>query len=253
MSLQTAERVSTEMSDNYVFARSLLAYLKAAEVIEGDVLEVGSGMGYGIEYVAPKAATYLAIDKYNTDIDPKHDNVRFQQMNVPPFEGIEDNTFDYVVSFQVIEHIQDDNLFVKEIHRVLKPGGKFVVTTPNKKMSITRNPWHIREYTIQELIDLLGKHFTKVDAQGVFGNDKINDYYEKNKASVRKITRFDIFDLQHRLPRQLLQIPYDILNRLNRRKLLKENTGLVSDISHDDYHVAEAKKGCYDLFYIATK
>ena len=44
----TAERVSREQSDNYVFQRSLLAYHKAAELIEGNVLEIGTGEGYGL-------------------------------------------------------------------------------------------------------------------------------------------------------------------------------------------------------------
>lgn len=254
MSGQTAERVSaTDMSDNYVFQRSLLAYLQAADMVSGTVLEIGAGMGYGIKHIAPKADRYMTIDKFPVEIDPAWTNVEFQQMEIPPLSGMEDNTYDYVVSFQVIEHIQDDHQYTKEIHRVLKPGGKFIVTTPNKKMSITRNPWHIREYTIQELKDLLGKYFSTVDANGVFGNKKIMDYYEKNKASVKKITRFDIFNLQYRLPRQILQIPYDVLNRRNRKKLLKENTGLVSDIHYTDYHISEAREGCFDLLYVATK
>lgn len=254
MSGQTAERVSaTDMSDNYVFQRSLLAYLRAAELVSGSVLEVGAGMGYGIEHIAPKAEHYMTIDKFPVNIDPLWTNVSFQQMEIPPLTGMADNTYDYVVSFQVIEHIEDDSAYTKEIHRVLKPGGKFIVTTPNKMMSITRNPWHVREYTIDELKGLLGKYFTKVEAYGVFGNQKIMDYYEKNKASVHKITRFDIFNLQYKLPRQVLQVPYDILNRRNRKKLLKENTGLVSDIHYTDYHIAEAKEGCFDLLYVATK
>lgn len=252
--LQTAERVSHEdKSDNYVFQRSLLAYLEAAKIVSGDVLEIGAGEGYGIEHIAPKAKSYLTLDKYPVHIDPKYTNVSFRQMNIPPLEGIEDESFDFVVSFQVIEHIQNDKKYVSEIHRVLRPGGKFIVTTPNKKMSITRNPWHVREYTIDELVTLLKASFSSVDAKGVFGNEKIMDYYNKNKASVRKITRFDVFDLQHKLPRQLLQIPYDILNRMNRKKLLSQNNSLVSDIHYEDYSIQDAKEGCFDLFYIATK
>ncbi|MFT4533785.1 MAG: SAM-dependent methyltransferase [Saprospiraceae bacterium] len=252
--LQTAERVSHEdMSDNYVFQRSLLAYLEAARIVSGDVLEIGAGEGYGIKHIAPKANKYLTLDKHPVHIDPEYTNVSFKQMNIPPLVGIEDNSFDFVVSFQVIEHIEADDKYVSEIHRVLRPGGKFILTTPNKKMSITRNPWHVREYTIEELIQLLGQSFSKVDAKGVFGNEKIMEYYNKNKASVRKITRFDIFDLQHKLPRQILQIPYDILNRMNRKKLLNQNNNLVSDIHYEDYSISEAKEGCFDLFYVATK
>jgi SAM-dependent methyltransferase len=236
-----------------VFQRSLLAYLEAAKIVSGDVLEIGAGEGYGIKHIAPKADKYLTLDKHPVHIDPEYANVSFKQMNIPPLTGIENNSFDYVVSFQVIEHIEADDKYVSEIHRVLRPGGKFIVTTPNKKMSITRNPWHVREYTIEELVTLLSERFSKVDAKGVFGNEKIMDYYNKNKASVRKITRFDIFDLQHKLPRQILQIPYDILNRMNRKKLLNQNNNLVSDIHYKDYSIREAKEGCFDLFYVATK
>jgi SAM-dependent methyltransferase len=252
--LQTAERVSHEdMSDNYVFQRSLIAYIEAAKIVSGDVLEIGAGEGYGIAYIAPKAKHYLTLDKHPVHIDPKYTNVSFKQLNIPPLKGIENERFDYVVSFQVIEHIQNDKNYIAEIHRVLKPGGKFIVTTPNKNMSLTRNPWHVREYTIDELVSLFGDTFNTIEAKGVFGNEKVMSYYEKNKAAVQKFTRFDIFDLQHKLPRQLLQIPYDILNRLNRKNLLTRNNLLVSDINYEDYSIQDAKEGCLDLFFIATK
>ena len=60
-------------------------------------------------------------------------------------------------------------------------------------------------------------------------------------------------NLQYRLPRQLLQIPYDILNRINRKKLLKNNTSLVEEIAMTDYYIDEATDDCFDLFFIAQK
>ena len=53
----TAERVSRDISDNYVFQRSQLAYHEAARRISGDVLEIGTGTGYGIEIDAQKNRT----------------------------------------------------------------------------------------------------------------------------------------------------------------------------------------------------
>lgn len=251
--INTAERVSREASDNFVFQRSLLAYHAAAQRIAGDVLEIGTGAGYGIEVVAPHARRFVTLDKHAPAPELlARPDVEFRQAVVPPLE-FPDGSFDCVISFQVIEHIRDDQRFVDEIHRVLRPGGRFIVTTPNAPMSLTRNPWHVREYTAAELRQLLGSRFARVEELGVFGNDRVSAYYEKNRRGVERITRFDVLDLQHRLPRWMLQIPYDLLNRLNRRRLLRENSDLTTSIRMEDYRIAPVAEGCYDLFFVAVK
>ena len=252
--LTTAERVSREQSDNYVFQRSVLAYHKASEIISGNVLEIGTGEGYGAEILAPHATRFITIDKTTPENLYQAANVEFAEAAVPPIPAA-NNSFDYVVSFQVIEHIEEDIDFVREVARVLRPGGKFVVSTPNAPMSLTRNPWHVREYNADELRNLLECHFSNVEAYGVIGNEKIMEYYRKNRRSVRRITRFDILDLQHRLPRTLLQKPYDLLNRMNRKALHKKNTELTDSIVMSDYSIVpyEAGMECFDLFFVATK
>lgn len=251
--IHTAERVSNrDASDNYVFQRSILAYYKAAELVSGDVLEIGTGMGYGVEVVAPAADKYVTIDKscaYNVELPA---NAEFRQMTVPPLD-FADESFDYVISFQVIEHIKNDKGFVAEVSRVLRKGGKFIVSTPNAPMSLTRNPWHVREYKAEELKELLSNDFSQIDMMGVSGNKKIMEYYEANRRGVERITRFDILDLQHRLPRWMLQIPYDILNRLNRRRLLDQNNELTSSITMEDYSIEAVTEECFDLYFIAQK
>ena len=81
----------------------------------------------------------------------------------------------------------------------------------------------------------------------------MRSYYERNRRAVERIARWDIFDLQHRLPRCLLQLPYDLLNRINRRRLLKADPEQTCSIRMDDYRIAPVSEDCYDLFYIATK
>lgn len=250
--ITTAERVSREASDNYVFQRSLLAYHRAAEIISGDVLEIGTGTGYGVKVLAPKCRRYITIDKLQPADLCQYDNVEYYEMTVPPI-GFEGGSFDYVVSFQVIEHIEQDIDFVREVARLLRPGGRFIVTTPNAPMSLTRNPWHVREYNADELRNLLECHFASVEAYGVTGDEKVMEYYRKNRRSVRRITRFDVLDLQHRLPRWMLQLPYDVLNRLNRRALLKKNTELTTSITMDDYSIVPLTDECFDLFFVAQK
>lgn len=254
-SIQSAERVSQQdVSDNYVFQRSQLAYHRAAELVSGSVLEIGTGSGYGVSIISPHAKSFITIDKFEPGIDLSgYGNVEFHKMTVPPLKGIASNSFDFVITFQVIEHIKDDFGFVREIYRVLKPGGQLIVSTPNKKMSLTRNPWHVREYTVDEFKNLIGSHFGEIDAQGVFGDEKVMEYYAKNKKSVENITRFDIFRLQYVLPRWMLKIPYDILNRMNRRRLLVDNRRLTSTITMEDYRFATADDRCFDLYFIARK
>ncbi|MDP7244146.1 MAG: class I SAM-dependent methyltransferase [Flavobacteriales bacterium] len=255
--LQSAERSSQlDPSENVIFQRHMIAYMETAKIISGNVLEIGCGEGYGITELAPKAEQYFALDKYNTAISEElkeKNNIIFKQMEVPPLKGIDNNSIDFVVTFQVIEHINNDELFISEIYRVLRPGGKLILTTPNQLMSLTRNPWHFREYTPNHIQEILQTSFQDIDIKGVFGLEKAMDYYEKNKKEVEKITRWDIFNLQYLLPRFLLQIPYDILNRINRQKLQDNNDDLVDAITINDFCIKPMTDKCFDYFCIATK
>jgi hypothetical protein len=89
--------------------------------------------------------------------------------------------------------------------------------------------------------------------KGIAGNDKVMRYHEANRRSVQRITRWDVLNLQYRLPAALLRLPYEMLNRLNRQKLQTGDEGLVREISHDDYEVTEDHRQALDLFCIATK
>ena len=252
MAIKTAERVSREASDNYVFQRSRLAYVEASRMVSGRVLEIGTGTGYGAEIVAPSAERFTTIDKTRSEeLGMLPANVELVEAKVPPLP-FADNTFDYVVSFQVIEHIPNDRAFVAEVLRVLRHGGKFIVSTPNRPMSLTRNPWHVREYTAEQFASLLSS-FSSVERRGVEGNERVWEYYEKNSESVHRIMRFDVLRMQWWLPRWILQIPYDIMNRLNRRRLHSANRSLTEGIAMEDYSVVDVHDKCFDLFYIATK
>ena len=257
MATYTTEIASDKLiSDNPIHQRLLKAYIAAQPWISGKLLEVGCGEGRGVEILLPHSTGYLGIDKIQEVIDmlrSKFPQVNFEQAVIPPFKGLEDNSFDTVVSFQVIEHIKEDKLFLEEIYRVLKPGGKAIISTPNITHTLSRNPWHIREYTPQQLIDLCSSIFDSVEAKGVGGNEKVWAYHAANRKSVQKIMRFDIFNLQYRLPASILRMPYEFLNRRNRNKLHQQQGDNVVEITHEDYPIVDDPAVGLDLFYILHK
>ena len=253
----TTEITSEEItSDNPIHQRLFKAYVVATDHVHGDVLEVGCGEGRGVSLLMQHAKTFTAVDKLRDVIghlSVKYPEGVFLSTNIPPLKELADSSFDSIVSFQVIEHIEDDILFLKEINRVLKPGGIALLTTPNRKMSLSRNPWHIREYFPAELKKIAEKIFRQVEMKGITGNEKVMTYYEQNKQSVRRVTRFDIFNLQYLLPASLLRIPYEILNRWNRDKLQSQDTRLVANIHHEDYLVVNDASEALDLLLIVRK
>lgn len=257
MTTYTTEITSDKiLSDNPIHQRLLKAYYLAEPYIKGSLLELGCGEGRGVEILAPKCDNYIGVDKIGSIIEQlriAHPALTFRQMVFPPFSSLMDNSFDVVVNFQVIEHIKKDGVFLREIYRVLKPGGTAILTTPNVKKTLTRNPWHVREYTARQLMDLAFPVFDDVKIKGITGSERLWEYYENNKRSVRRIMRFDVFNLQYLLPAPILRVPYDIMNRMNRNKLKNQDNSLVTSINQDDYLLCDNPDSSLDLFCILKK
>lgn len=257
MTTYTTEIASDKLiSDNPIHQRLLKAYMAAIPLVGGDLLEVGCGEGRGVEVLMNRVSSYHGLDKIKQVIQKlqsKFPKASFEQAVIPPFLTVASDQFDTVVSFQVIEHIQTDRLFLQEIYRVLKPGGKAIISTPNIRHTLSRNPWHIREYTGEQLKVLCEDIFDKVETMGIGGNGKIWAYHEANRRSVNNIIRFDILDLQYRLPASLLRAPYEILNRINRNRLHKQQTNQVEAITHEDYLLVDHPDKGLDLFYVLGK
>ena len=257
MSYATTEITSAEIpSDNPVHQRLYFPYEESAKRVHGNVLELGTGWGRGVEKLIAACDQFTGVDRNEELIKAlgeKYPAHHFSVVNLPHLESFADNSFDFVVTFQVIEHIQDDHKFLKEANRVLKPGGQIFLTTVNRDYSLSRNPWHIREYKTQELKNLMKLYFKEVEALGVGGNEKVWQYYEQNKQSVQKIMRWDILDLQHKLPAWMLRIPYEVLNRFNRNKLMAEPGSLATQINWDDHYLSDKPEDCIDFFFVGTK
>jgi SAM-dependent methyltransferase len=79
--------------------------------------------------------------------------------------SLPDAAFDIVVAVEVLEHVEDDEAFVRHVRRVLRPGGTFLMTTPNGDAVPNSNPDHKRHYTRASLGDLLVRHFDAVTVE----------------------------------------------------------------------------------------
>lgn len=69
-----------------------------------------------------------------------------------------DEFFDTVLMIEVVEHVEGDEDAVREIYRVLKPGGVLVLATPNGATFPEPAQYHLRHYTPEGLRSLVAKH-----------------------------------------------------------------------------------------------
>ena len=73
------------------------------------------------------------------------------------------DAFDFVLAVEVLEHVEEDDLFVSHVARVLRPAGTFFMTTPNGDFVPNTNPDHKRHYRRDDLEKILKRHFAEVD------------------------------------------------------------------------------------------
>jgi SAM-dependent methyltransferase len=150
----TDERLVPEEAVEASLQEHLARYRFARERVRGRVLDVACGTGYGtsmlqavgvdlsleaLRYARRHPAAYVAADAARL-----------------PFGRV----FDAVVSFETIEHVPDPGRFVADCARVLKPGGVFLVSTPNRELWSPRSPkpvqrHHVKEFNRREFLEVL--------------------------------------------------------------------------------------------------
>jgi SAM-dependent methyltransferase len=171
----TGERTSPGVvEENYWFQRHVVAYGFAAErVAGGRVLDAGCGEGYGTDILAGAASSVVGVDLEVPVIRraaERYPRAEFRAGDIGslPFP---DESFDAVVSLQVIEHVGDPSRFLQECARVLGRGGRLVLSTPNRltfSKDGIRNPFHTFEFAPDELGSLLRQWFVDVSVAGTF-------------------------------------------------------------------------------------
>jgi SAM-dependent methyltransferase len=136
------------------------------------VLDVASGAGFGLPILTHAGGRPIGVDYDALALDDVRQRqpcaalVRADATRLP----LRAQSVDLVVSFETIEHVPDAQALVVEIRRVLRPGGRLVLSTPNRAFGPaerhTANPFHVREFTADELRSLLRESFDEVRLYG---------------------------------------------------------------------------------------
>jgi SAM-dependent methyltransferase len=149
------------------------------------VLDYGCGGGFGCSLIATKGRAQMVI---GLDVDAGAIQLAKQRydgqanLSFETFDGysipFNDQSFDMIASFEVIEHVSDTDRYLAEIRRLLKPDGVAMFSTPNKNLTRMgywrgKNPsiHHLHEYSPAEFRRLLEIWFGRVELHKLYRND----------------------------------------------------------------------------------
>ncbi|MBD8526438.1 class I SAM-dependent methyltransferase [Pseudomarimonas arenosa] len=133
------------------------------------VLDAACGEGYGSALLATVAQSVVGVD-----IEPStvahararygdRPNLSFEQSDASKLDALEDGSFDLIVSFETLEHLEQQEQLVGGFSRLLAPDGVLLLSTPDKRTYSDepgyQNPFHVRELYRHEFEDLLTRHF----------------------------------------------------------------------------------------------
>ena len=259
---EDVERVvpGTESWDLYGFEH-MQRYEKFASLCEGKiVLDAACGTGYGSLHLLKtgKASTVLGIDVAKEAIDfasqytteglqyRQHDCMKLSELG---------QKFDVIISFETIEHLFDPRKFIQEVHGVLKQGGIFVCSTPNKDRlsgAGNINPFHPSELPYHEFRDAMAEHFS---IQAEFHQSETVEYfrYMELKHMISKVGgRMEAF-MANRLEKGIRKIvnksfAYDQFMRADLENLFQGDMEIVQLTQgpkpwHKTYIIQSVKKG----------
>lgn len=139
-----------------------------------EVLDAACGEGYGSALLASRAARVTGVDIDAATI--AHAAARYARANLSYCAGsvtaldAPDDSFDLVVSFETIEHLEPQAQMLDEFRRVLRPDGLLVISSPDREAynarAVEPNPFHVRELDREEFLALLQARFPAVRLYG---------------------------------------------------------------------------------------
>lgn len=194
----TGERFTPECQREILYEH-LHRYALAARLCTGRrVLDAACGEGYGSAMLAGVARSVTGVDLAVEAVEHARaryagpDNLEFLQGDCTdlPFE---DHAFDCIVSFETLEHLEDQQGMLAEFDRILAPDGFLLLSSPDRAtysdLAGNRNEYHVRELYRDELEELLARHFSHVRLLGqrLMFHSVIWDLAESGHAALQQM------------------------------------------------------------------
>lgn len=217
MRIVTGERVvTTDGGFNPSYQRHVAAYrLCAPHLPQGRVLDLGCGIGHSYAELAPRET--VGVDNRAHVLAGQDRETHHADMRRLPFA---DASFDAVLSVQSLEHVPNPAEVLREVVRVLVPGGTAIFVTPNR-LQFARpdeiiDPYHYHEFSPHELATLGAPYFAEVQIAGLHGSPRWRALVDVEHARLERLLRLDPMRLRRWVPRRVRQVLYDLLLTRNR-------------------------------------
>jgi 2-polyprenyl-3-methyl-5-hydroxy-6-metoxy-1,4-benzoquinol methylase len=161
------ERIAPGFFDGQVESEHLARYRWAATfAVEKNTLDAASGTGYGSRLLSDMGARNVVSLDLSLPALTFSRRVYGSAAVCGDVERlpIRDSAVDVVASMETIEHLAEPGTLLNEFHRVLKPGGSLLLSTPNSRYSAGQNPYHSHELDLDELLRCLATAGFEVDS-----------------------------------------------------------------------------------------
>jgi O-antigen biosynthesis protein len=166
----TGERLMTD-NQTETAIEHLHRYALACELATGlHVLDIACGEGYGSNLLAGYAKSVVGVDVAADAV--AHAAIKYRRQNLRYAHGsatavpLPDAAVDLVVSFETIEHLREHDEMLSELRRVLRPGGRLIISSPDRRYYSEAtghmNPFHLRELSRDEFRELITRFFPHV-------------------------------------------------------------------------------------------
>lgn len=244
-----------------LYYEHLTRYLMATGLVKNkNVLDVGCGTGYGswlLKEMGARSVSGFDISEESINYAKKNyktTGVNFRVGNAEKFPKYK-NKFDLIVTFELIEHIDDHDAFLKQVTANLQKNGTLIVSTPNKNTYQNENLYHINELTPDEFEKLLNGTFKYVelfDQRFLFSNF-ILPVHNKTDKEFSKIDESYIQEnVNCFLPLNKLDDCRYLVAICSNSKVKSENFS-ISTLSVDNFSLKEGVEGLYADWSKATE